>query len=240
VSEYLLVDKAGFEPLGFVMGSCVYHTGLQVARWGQNMEFTVLTQAMYSARELAMSRMRTEAHALGADGVIGFDLRLVPHAWMQSELEFIAEGTAVRYKPAPGSLRAADGGPFTSLLGGQSVYKLLSHGLRPLALAVGICVYHVAHQSLRQTMRNVGQNVEMPMFSQALYTARELAMARMQSDAENAGADGIVGCNISVSTHVWGEHATEFLALGTAVKRDPGVAEHVDRTSPLLALTLDS
>src|SRR5277367_6023630 len=58
VSEYVLLGEAGFEPLGFVVGSSIYHIGLQVGRWSQNQELQVLTQAMYNARELAMSRIR--------------------------------------------------------------------------------------------------------------------------------------------------------------------------------------
>ena len=30
VSEYVLLGEAGFEPLGFVVGSSIYHVGLQV------------------------------------------------------------------------------------------------------------------------------------------------------------------------------------------------------------------
>ena len=55
VSEYVLLGEAGFEPLGFVIGSSIYHIGLQVGKWSQNQELQVLTQAMYNARELAMS-----------------------------------------------------------------------------------------------------------------------------------------------------------------------------------------
>jgi hypothetical protein len=30
VSEYVLLKEAGFEPLGFVIGSSIYHIGLQI------------------------------------------------------------------------------------------------------------------------------------------------------------------------------------------------------------------
>ena len=59
-------------------------------------ELQVLTQAMYSARELAMSRMRAEADHLGADGIVGCQLRMQMYAWGQDVLEFVATGTAVR------------------------------------------------------------------------------------------------------------------------------------------------
>ena len=74
VNEFLLVKQAGFEPLGLVLGSSIYHIGFQQANWNQNQEMGVLTQAMYHARELAMTRMEEEADQLGADGIVGVRL----------------------------------------------------------------------------------------------------------------------------------------------------------------------
>ena len=104
VSEYVLLGEAGFEPLGFVVGSSIYHIGLQVGRWSQNQELGVLTQAIYNARELAMSRMQAEADMLGADGIVGVSLRLQLYAWGQHVLEFVATGTAVRALSRSGAL----------------------------------------------------------------------------------------------------------------------------------------
>src|SRR5262249_48969554 len=70
VNEFLLVKAAGFEPLGLVVGSSIYHIGFQMKQWKQSRELDVLTQAMYEARELAMTRMEEEADQLGADGVV--------------------------------------------------------------------------------------------------------------------------------------------------------------------------
>jgi uncharacterized protein YbjQ (UPF0145 family) len=80
VSEYVLLGEAGFEPLGFVVGSSIYHVGLQIGRWNKNQELQVLTQAMYHARELAMARMRAEADHLSADGIVGVQLRMQMYA----------------------------------------------------------------------------------------------------------------------------------------------------------------
>ena len=96
VSEYVLLGEAGFEPLGFVVGSSIYHVGMQVGRWSQNQELQVLSQAMYNARELAMSRMQAEAEELQAEGIVGVDLRHHSHTWGSHTTEFFAIGTAVR------------------------------------------------------------------------------------------------------------------------------------------------
>jgi uncharacterized protein YbjQ (UPF0145 family) len=57
----------------------------------------------------------------------------------------------------------------------------------------------------------------MPNFTQALYEARELAMERMQNEADEAQAQGIVGARIIERSHGWGSHVIEFFAIGTAV-----------------------
>src|SRR5205085_6395907 len=63
VNEFLMVEEAGFEPLGFVMGSSFFHIGIQwTMQPFQNYELDVLTAALYHAREYAMARMEEEAH----------------------------------------------------------------------------------------------------------------------------------------------------------------------------------
>jgi uncharacterized protein YbjQ (UPF0145 family) len=241
VSEYALLGEAGFEPLGFVVGSSIYHIGLQGAKWSQNQELQVLTQAMYNARELAMSRMRAEADHLGADGIVGVRLRLQMYVWGQEVLEFVATGTAVRALSGNGAHRAPDGRAFTSDLTGQDFFRLLAAGAVPVAFVLGTCVYHIAHQGIMQSLRQVGQNQEMPQFTQGVYEARELALVRMQAEAAQSRASGIVGVSVEVHNHVWGAHATEFLATGTAVRRLS--AEHqlpATTPKPTFTLGLDS
>jgi len=235
VNEFLLVKAAGFEPLGLVIGSSIYHVGYQRGAWTRNQEMEVLSQAMYEARELAMTRMEEEADELGADGVVGVRLDVSRHEWGGDLAEFIAVGTAVRH--SAGVLhRAPNGRPFTSDLSGQDFYTLLSAGYRPLGLVMGTCVYHVAHQGLGGWMRRVGRNAEMPNFTQALYDARELAMERMQAEGEGLQAEGIVGVQLVEGSHGWDTHVIEYFAVGTAVL--PTSQEHTI-PAPSLVLTLN-
>ena len=236
VNEFLLVKQAGFEPLGLVVGSSIYHIGIQMSGWKKSQEMTVLSEAMYSARQLAMTRMEEEADQLGADGVVGVRLDIGRYEWGQDMAEFIAIGTAVKHRD--GVLhRAPSGRPFTSDLSGQDFWTLLRTGHRPVGMVMGSCVYHVAHRGMLQSMAQTGRNVELSNFTQALYDARELAMERMQSEAQEIGAEGIVGVDLQEKSHGWGSHTIEFFAVGTAIVPREGHDEEIQAPTTVLDLS---
>jgi len=236
VNEFLLIKEVGFHPLGFVMGSSIYHTGVQTRRWSQSQELTKLSEAMYNARELAMTRMEEEADELDADGIVGVRLDVNYYEWGSDAVEFIALGTAIKAENGV-SYRNKAGKPFTSDLSGQDFWTLMHTGHVPQGLVLGNCVYHIAHRSLGQTLSSVGQNVELPNFTQALYDARELAMTRMQDEAEALGSSGIVGVRLEEKSHQWGSHTIEFLAIGTAVGKS---SDQVALPHPTAIISLDS
>src|SRR3954454_14853478 len=216
VAEFLLVKEAGFDPVGLVVGSSIFHIGLLQSSWQSTEEMKALSEAMFSARALAMTRMEEEAEQLGADGVVAVRLQVSRYDWGEHMAEFIAIGTAIKHRD--GELhRAPNGRPFTSDLSGQDFWTLLRSGHRPVGMVMGSCVYHVAHRGMFQSMKQMGQNIELPNFTQALYDARELAMSRMQAEAEEVKAEGIVGVQLTERNHGWGSHVIEFFAIGTAI-----------------------
>jgi uncharacterized protein YbjQ (UPF0145 family) len=217
VNEFLLVKEAGFEPVGMVVGSSIYHVGFQFAAWTKNQEMEVLTQALYHARELAMTRMEEEAEELGADGIVGVRLTVKRMEWDPDLAEFVAIGTAVKYSGTSEVNWKVGNKPFTSDLTGQDFWTLLKSGYRPVGMCMGNCVYHIAIQGVGQFFKNFGKNVEMTNFTQGLYDARELAMERMQAEAEHAGAEGIVGVDLHERNYGWSPHVIEFFVVGTAI-----------------------
>jgi uncharacterized protein YbjQ (UPF0145 family) len=191
---------------------------------------------MYNARELAMTRMEEEAAELGADGVVGVRLDVNYYEWGKDAAEFIAVGTAVKAENGV-SHRNKLGKPFTSDLSGQDFWTLMQTGHIPQGLVMGTCVYHIAHRGLGQTLGSAGQNVELPNFTQALYEARELAMTRMQDEANELDATGIVGVRLEEKSHQWGSHTIEFLSLGTAVVK---TSDEVTLPKPTTIISLDN
>jgi len=221
IDELLLIEEVGFEPIELCMGSSYFHIGWQRSAWSQNMELGNVSQLMLSARMYAIGRMVQQAEAFGADGIVSMQVDMVRHG---HHAEFTAIGTAVRRRDGQGAAWRVGGHPFTCDLSGEDFWGLLRGGFRPVNLAHGVCVYHVAYQGLGAWFKQIGQNVEQQQYTQALYDARELAMERMQGEAARLGAHGVVGVEVREGSHGWESHVVEYVAVGT------GVAPIVDPT----------
>jgi uncharacterized protein YbjQ (UPF0145 family) len=216
VSEFLLVEEAGYEIIELVAGDGIVHTGYQPVASAISQPMQTLTKAMSTARSLATQRMREEAVKLEAHGIVGVRLEIEHEVWGENIVEFMAIGTAVRRR---GGTQAPKFGPrlFTSNLSGQDLWSLTLAGYRPLALVFGNCVYHVARQGIRQAIQTSGQNMEMTAYTTGLYEARRTAMGQMAKEAGKVQATGVVGVEVTSHSHTWGSHVIEFLAVGTAI-----------------------
>jgi uncharacterized protein YbjQ (UPF0145 family) len=98
--DFALLTRAGWLPLGLVAGASFVVAPRRTARqWAaqqaQNTELPHLTEALYLAREGAMSRMQQAGVDVGADGVIGVRLREGPLGHSARVMQFVAVGTAV-------------------------------------------------------------------------------------------------------------------------------------------------
>lgn len=239
VNELVLSHEAGYEPLGQVMGSSVYHIGWQYmprgyySSWGGggSAELDVLTQAFYHARHLALGRLQQEAALLGATGVIGVRLEHKEYEWGADLLEFAVIGTAIRETDVRPGTNASQ--PFLSDLSGQEFWQLRQSGFRPVGLAVGNCTYYCVPNWRTQNATQGGfwgggwQNQELYDYTQAVYSARSLAMSRMEHECRAFGGDGIVGADVTVKVEPREVEVSEnqrrldmiyhFTAIGTAI-----------------------
>lgn len=234
--ESLLVQEAGFEPTGVVMGSSVCHVGLKppatsVAQvlhgpYGtaysadplNGGELTDLGVAMRTAHAAAAKRLQDDARGLGADGIIGISVETVWDSWYDGALEFMLTGTAIRrsrnHRGCGNEVPAAGGRPvFTAGLSGQDCWTLLRSGHQPTGFVLGYCAY-TAPPGSAVTPRELGGQ------TRAIYAAREIAVRRMQSQARQLGATGIVGVKLGgfdELKNLPSTHILEFRATGTAI-----------------------
>lgn len=205
VTEFLTLGRLGFIPHGLVVGAAIWEAdtrgaGPTVDLFGALFgnkpfintmptgEVVVLSEGVRSARSLAIERMRQQAQALNAEGVVGVHLEVEHHLWRGGHqvVKFIAVGTAIGVDPmgpqalqgAP-SLRLANRMPFTSDLSGQDFVNVLQAGYRPITVATGTCVYQL---NLNDMARYRGYNAEIGEYTRAFFDARETAMGRLQYD----------------------------------------------------------
>src|SRR6266699_514082 len=92
INEFFLTHQQGCEPLGQVMGSSIYHVGWQRVRSSSlstmSSELTILSEAHQQAAKLALSRLKQEAKALKAHGVIGVRFTRRSYEWGQDLVEY--------------------------------------------------------------------------------------------------------------------------------------------------------
>jgi len=217
--EFAAIRSVGFEPVGQVLGACVYNIGYtggyncpgawgswgmsspvrtvtQVSSRGGFGSYAPLVQAMYEARHKALDRMTAECEELGGHGVVGVRLTIGP--FPAGGLEFKAIGTAVR---APGFPPVPDwpkrGGrprrPFTSDLTGQDFAKLIMKGWVPAGLALGISIgsRHDDWLTVGQTRWGSG-NAEVIGYTELVNDARHDARQQLERDVTRLGGEGVV------------------------------------------------
>ena len=86
---------------------------------------------------------------------------------------------------------------FTSDLSVSEFLLVKEAGFDPLGLVMGSSIYQIAPNLPRLPRDSPG--AELTETTRALYHARELAMNRMEQEAEALGADGVVGMRLTVT-----------------------------------------
>jgi uncharacterized protein YbjQ (UPF0145 family) len=235
IADFALCDQLELVPLSQVMGSSIYQVGYQESTWPMMMggsvlmELNTLSVAWNSVREHALGRLAQEAERVGADAVVGVDLRTGAHDFAEGAIEYVVMGTAVRRGGAGVGAGAKAGGgsagkgrhrghgrsgqPVLTELSVADYAKLVRSGFEPLGVVAWSSVFFVAYGfnpmlergGLAQGGMSLGgaymQNFELTAFTQALYSAREQVMGNMDRQAVSLGADGVVGMRIAHTMH---------------------------------------
>ncbi|HWF71977.1 MAG TPA: heavy metal-binding domain-containing protein [Solirubrobacteraceae bacterium] len=250
VNEFTLLAGFGVQPLTQVMGSSIYNVGWQPVYYTVPTEVTVLSGAFNRCRSLAFKRLTEEAHLAAADAVVGVRILQGAHDWAARAIEFVAVGTAVRLPP---HMQHPAGETVLTDLTGQEFVQLCKAGVRPVGIAAHTSVHYVpaSWQTQRATTGGWGGasmvNQELRDFTQGVYDAREKAVSTVVYQAEQLGADGIVGVQIeeharthSVQRNMIDSEDLEvtFHVMGTAIREDPALADSHAAHKPLTVLSL--
>jgi uncharacterized protein YbjQ (UPF0145 family) len=220
---------AGFMPIKFVFGNVAYSIGLGGGIMGGfrslvRGEVTEFSDVFNETRHRALWRITEEARQAKANAVVGIRTSILPFAGMQA---MVMIGTASRH---PGLPEQYNQTPITSDLTNEEMWNVIHMGYMPIQLVLGVSVFSVGFvggfvAGLRSWVRG-----EIPEMTSLLYDARANAIKRIRADAELCGADDVVG----IKTYLYnlGGGMIEFMALGTAVKKMPGIHTLTDSLPP--------
>jgi uncharacterized protein YbjQ (UPF0145 family) len=220
VDEALLLHAAGWEPLDLVCGVAVVSVPVGVWNWGRG-AISLASDAHDQAVDQAAAQLRGECSKVRTHHV---DVELV--------------GTAVRPisgKDARGN-DAAQAMPFVSDLSARDFTLLQRAGWMPVGLAFGASFVYAPRRTAGTAMKQTRQNVELTNYTEAMYSARESAMEKMQRSALHAGGQGVVEVKVTEGPMSFARHAVGFTAWGTAVRL---VAEAHQFVQPQVVLPLD-
>ena len=110
------------------------------------------------------------------------------------------------------------GKAFTSDLSGQEFWLVVDKGYIPLGFVLGNCVYSMGVVgNFMGNLRGGLMQGEVEQYSKLMYDARELALHRMQAEADSLGADGVIGVKLTIN-YMHNNEWMEVTAVGTAVK----------------------
>ncbi len=125
--------------------------------------------------------------------------------------------------------------PITSDLTCEEMWNMANLGYTPLKLVMGTAVYSLGVIGGLKAMFKSFVRGEISDLTSLVYDAREHAIGLIRDEADAIGADDVVG--IKTHIHELGG-LIEFMAIGTAVKRIPGLTT-VTETLPPQAIIRD-
>jgi uncharacterized protein YbjQ (UPF0145 family) len=237
VGELILLEDIGYEAVEIVSGAGSGSWYPQFTTAGTESAFWA--DAIAGSIAHARDQIFSEVSQVGADGVVAMhvDLEREPANLLTCSML----GTAVRRMHPKGGhsdrQHSRNAAPFTTTLSTRDFHLLERAGYSATGIVFGTSVVGFAARSAAQSLGIARENIELEGQTNALYSARERAMEKMEREANHLGADGVVAVELSerpVNTML--THAVELLVIGTAVRRSP---EGHRSLKPQLQLTLN-
>lgn len=231
---YAQID-AGYHPQHFVLGNVAYSIGLArgvvgglktLAR-GEVREFS---EIFNTTRRLALDRIMRDAKRQDTqrqtNAIVGIQTTILP-VGLSGFHEMLMIGTAA-HNP---HLQTTEANKIvTSDLTCQEMWNLTRMGYAPMKLLLGTSVYSLGFVGGLTSFFKSFVKGEIPELSKLVYEARENSLDLIQREAQHLGADKVVG--VKTYVHQLGGGLIEFLAIGTAVKKQDGLGTMSEHLPP--------
>jgi uncharacterized protein YbjQ (UPF0145 family) len=223
---------AGYKPVRHVFGNIAYSIGvgggvlgsLKTLARGEIQEFS---DVFNRTRHAALDRVLGEARQSGANAVVGIRTTIQPWAGTH---EMMMAGTA--------AFNAALLAPeiVTSDLTGEELWAMTTLGYAPIKLLMSTSIYSLGLTGGFLAAFKSFTRGEISELTRLVHDAREMAIDRLKREADQLGAEDVVGVKTYIAEISHG--LIEFMAIGTAVKKTEGVGVAMP-TLPVQAVVPD-
>ena len=215
---YCNID-AGYRPISHVFGNVAYSMGVGGGLMGSlktmmRGEISEYSDVFNHTRHLALERIVAQARQCGANAVVGIQTRIM---FWHGAHEMVMTGTAAQ-NPALGSSAQ----PVTSDLTAEELWAMTQLGVAPIKLLISASIYSLGMAGGFKAMIKSFTRGEISDLTSLIHDARESAIGRLKSEADALRADDVIGVKTYIAEI--GNGLVEFLAVGTAVKRQDGLA----------------
>lgn len=225
---------AGYMPVSFVFGNVAYSIGFGRNLFGSIRQLARGEVKQYSeifnvTRNLALNRIIEEAKSKNANSVIGISTSILPLTFANGVQEMVMIGTA-SLNEAVGNIAQEVGGVITSDLTAVETWNIAKLGYAPMKLVIGTSVYSLGFAGgIKASLKNLVKG-EIGTLTSLIYEARENSIKQLQKQAEEIGADHVLG----IQTYIYdlGSGLIEFLAIGTAVRKTENISPKSQQLPP--------
>lgn len=207
---------ADYHPICFAFGNTAYSMGLGRGIIGglktfKRGEIKEYSDIFNQTRHLALQRIVEHAKQHKANAVLGIRTSILPFGGV-NEMLMIGTASRAEFITDPEQIITSD---MTNI----EMWNMASLGYAPLRLLLGTSVYSLGLVGNITSILKSFVRGEINELTQLVYAARENAIAIINNEAREIGADDVIG----VKTYVYqlGNNLIEFLAIGTAVKKIP-------------------
>ncbi|KTC89618.1 heavy metal-binding domain-containing protein [Fluoribacter dumoffii] len=220
---------AGYKPICFAFGNVAYSMGLGRGLLGSfktlgRGEIKEYSDIFNKTRHLALNRITAHARQYNANAVLGIKTTVLPFGGVN---EMLMIGTASHN---PQLVPVGDHDVISSDMTNIEMWNMARLGYAPMKLLLGTSVYSLGLVGGITSAIKAFVRGEINELTRMIYHARENALAIINEEAQSIGADDVVG----VKTYVYqlGNGLIEFLAIGTAVKKNTRIKTESEQLPP--------
>jgi uncharacterized protein YbjQ (UPF0145 family) len=216
---YSQIDS-NYIPVKFVFGNVAYSIGVMKSFTGGLKSFVKgevkeFTDIFVKTRNLALDRIISQARNVNANSVLGIKTEILTMNYNIEVEEMLMSGTASYNNNLSADYTQ---NPITCNLSAEEIWNISKMGYIPQKLMIGTSVYSLgAVGNFAAALRSFVKG-EVSQLTQLIYSARESAIQKIKDEASSIGADEVI--NIKTYVNSIGGTLIEFLAIGTAIKRD--------------------